>query len=224
MFSRRRPEFLLAALLLATTVPVFSQVKPAGEEGGLPIVVGAGISYYNLDWGLDASGNPRYMEGVSAWADWHMSSLPLPHVLQGLGIEIEGSDLSWGLPSSLSNAVLHDTGTNQRHDVGEGGPIYSLERYRNFHPYGKFLYGYGSIDFPNLAPNSPPTYRHDTRTMHSAGAGVDYRVARNIWVRADYEYQFWPDLFGRPHALNPNGITVGAVYDFRHLRGTPAIK
>jgi opacity protein-like surface antigen len=219
MIFRRMPGLLLAALLLTTAVPVFAQVAPAGQEGGLPISVGAGFSVYNLDWGLNPSGYPRYMEGVNVWADYHFTNLPLPHVLQGFGIQIEGSDISWGLPASLSNQVLHDTGENQRHDTAEGGPTYTWRKYRNFHPYGKFLYGFGSIDFPNLAPDSPATYRHDTRTMYSGGAGLDYRVGRNIWIRADYEYQFWPDLFGRPHALNPNGISVGAVYDFRHLRG-----
>ena len=45
------------------------------------------------------------------------------------------------------------------------------------------------------------------------GGGVDYRVGGGVSLRADYEYQFWRHIFG-PRDLNPNGITIGATYDF----------
>ena len=95
--------------------------------------------------------------------------------------------------------------------------MYTWRGFRAVHPYGKALAGLGSIDFPPL-PYSPPTYRHDDRTITAFGAGADIRTFKNLWVRADWEYQFWPDLFGSSHPLTPNGITIGAVYDFKGLR------
>ena len=99
-----------------------------------------------------------------------------------------------------------------RHDTAEGGPTYTWRRLRKFQPYGKYLMGIGSIDFDPL-PGAPPTYTHDTRTIYAPGGGAQYRVFKSLWVRGDYEYQFWPNLFGA-HSLNPNGFTIGAMYDF----------
>jgi hypothetical protein len=55
----------------------------------------------------------------------------------------------------------------------------------------------------------------------AGGGGVEYRIMPRLWVRADYEYQSWPDFFkstvpaGR---LNPQGFTVGAIYHFSRPR------
>jgi hypothetical protein len=155
----------------------------------------------------------RYMEGVTLWIDW-IPRLPGPSFLRGIGVEVEGRDINYGLPASLSDAELHDTGTNMRQDTGLGGVIYTVRRYSRVHPYGKAMAGLGSIDFPPL-PASPAWYRHDDRTITAFGAGADIRAWRSLWVRADWEYQFWPGLFGSSHALTPTGITIGAVYDFR---------
>lgn len=202
------------ALALAAALPVAAQVVPAAEQGGWPIVAGAGVSGFNIDWGQDAFGRVRYMEGVTLWVDWNLTHLPGPGLLKGLGVELEGRDINFGLPASLSNKELNDTGTNMRQDTGLGGVIYTWRGLHRVHPYGKALFGIGSIDFPPL-PASPPTYRHDNRTITAFGAGADLHMWRRIWLRADWEYQFWPDLFGSPHPLTPTGITLGAVYDFK---------
>ena len=96
-----------------------------------------------------------------------------------------------------------------RQDTGEGGAIYTWNRYRNFRPYAKYLVGIGSIDFATSGP-----YSHDTFAVFSPGGGAEYRAWRHVWIRGDYEYQFWHHTFG-PDDLNPNGITIGASYDFR---------
>ncbi len=215
----RRTALALAALLAAAALPAFAQVVPSAEAGGLPLVAGAGVSGFNIDWGHDAFGVTRYMEGATLWIDWNLTRLPGPGFMRGLGIELEGRDIDYGLPASLSNAELHDTGTNMRQDTGLGGAIYTVRRFRKVRPYGKALVGLGSIDFPPLAA-SPPTYRHDDRTITAFGAGADIHAWRGLWMRADWEYQFWSGLFGRNHDLTPTGITIGAVWDFRgiHLR------
>jgi hypothetical protein len=212
----RRTAVTLAAILLFA-IPVLGQAVPAAEAGGLPLVAGAGVSGFNIDWGQDAFGRTRYMEGVTVWVDWHLTRLPGPSALRGLGVEVEGRDIDFGLPASLSNAELHDAGTNMRQDTGLGGVTYTVRRFRSVRPYGKFLAGLGSIDFPPL-PASPPSYRHDNRTIAAFGGGADFHACRHVWIRADWEYQFWRGLFGSPHALTPTGVTIGAVYDFRRVR------
>jgi hypothetical protein len=155
-------------------------------------------SNYSTDW----SGR---LAGPTLWIDWNFYRGP--SVLRGLGIEVEGRDL---------NYTRTGGDPKLRQDTVEGGAIYSCLHYRNFHPYAKFLAGYGSIDFNvNL-----PGYTHDSRTVYAPGGGVEYRAWRNVWVRSDYEYQFWTDFFHH-HALNPNGLTIGVPYDFRRLTSTP---
>ena len=96
-----------------------------------------------------------------------------------------------------------------RYDTAGGGIIYHYLRPHNVRPYAKFLEQYGSIDFPPY-----PGYAHDTRSLMSFGGGADIHAWRNLWVRADYEYQIWQHLFGHTTALTPNGFTFGPEYDF----------
>ena len=215
--SFNRTRAALAALALVAALPLVAQVVPSAEQGGPPIVAGAGVSAFNIDWGQDAFGQVRYMEGITVWVDWNLTNIHGPSLLKGLGVELEGRDINLGLPASLSNAELHDKGTNMRQDTGMGGIIYTVRRWNRVHPYAKALAGIGSIDFPPL-PASPAWYRHDDRTVGAFGAGADLRAWRSIFVRTDWEYQFWPDLFGSPHPLTPTGITLGVVYDFQRAR------
>ena len=89
------------------------------------------------------------------------------------------------------------------------GPVYEWRRKGKIRPFGKYLLGIGSIDFPG----GSPTYSHDTRTVYEAGGGVDVRFWKRCSARGEYDYQWWHQLFG-PHDLTPSGVTVGVVYDF----------
>jgi len=197
----------LAALLVCATVSVFAQTVPAATRNKVPLAVGAGVSGYNADLGAGD------LFGGTLWIDY---TLPhMPHLLNGLGLEVEGRDLNYGRSPSAW--------TNLRMDVASGGVIYSWPRYRNFRPYAKVLFGYGNTDY---AHTTLP-YNRQSRNFTSGGGGVDYRVSRNIWLRVDYEYQSWPDFFKHPGIgvppvyppagrLNPQGFTVGAIYHFSH--------
>jgi opacity protein-like surface antigen len=181
----------VAALLMAAACPSLPQAAPEAARGGGQFVVGVGFSNFHTDW----SGR---LEGATLWADWNFNhGLGL---LRGFGIEVEGRDLNYGRTGNVPNL---------RQDTAEGGTIYTVHHYRRFQPYGKFLAGFGSIDFGHITP----TYSHETRDVFAPGCGVQYRAWRNIWVRADYEYQFWPHFFN-DHALNPNGVTVGVLQSF----------
>lgn len=185
---------VFAIILLSASTPLFSQAVPTANEGGLPLVVGAGFSDYNSDW------NGR-INGGTLWIDWNFDRGP--SLLSGLGIELEGRDLNYGRTGSVPNL---------RQDSFEGGVIYTWRQYHTLHPYAKFLLGYGHIDFQHLTP----TYSQDSRTMFTPGGGIEYRAWRNVWVRGDYEYQSWTSFFNY-HDLNPEGFTVGVSYDFGYI-------
>jgi opacity protein-like surface antigen len=185
-----RSKLVLAVLITFSTLPVFAQVAPAVKIGGLPLGVGAGVSDYSLDYGPG-----RRMIGISAWADYNL--------FHGLGIEAEGTSIFADKPDVL---------TRMRQDTIKGGAIYKARPFFGIRPYAKGLVGLGSLDFPSRNP----FYTHDTFTMYAVGGGAEYRVWKTLFARVDYEYQFWPKVFGSPHTLDPNGYTFGATY---YLRG-----
>lgn len=185
---------ILTVSLFAPLFPAFSQVVPAYTGRSLPLSVGFGPSSYDVDWGHGR------MYGFTVWADYYPGFIPSS--LRGLGVEIEARDISMDRSYTQPNV---------RQDTAGGGPIYTWRHFRNFHPYAKFLYEYGSYDFTVF---QAPDYKHDTRSLWAAGGGLEYRVYRPIWVRADYEYQTWQTLLGR--TPNPQGFTVGFALDFSH--------
>ncbi len=192
-------KLTLGALIATTVLPAFSQTVPSATEGGIPLSVGGGLSSWDTDWGHSRMG------GVTIWADWRPPHLP--SLLNGLAIEAEGRDVNFN---------HGDKPPAFRQDTGSVGVIYTWRPYRNFHVYGKGLIGLGSIDFGScLATCSTKPYTHDTRTVYAPGGGIEYRVFHHLWARADYEYQFWPQLTGHTY-LNPQGFTFGAMYDFGH--------
>lgn len=191
---------VVAAICIATTIPACSQVKPAADKGnGIPLVVGSGFSSYNVDWGAGSR-----EEGGTLWATYTFRRMPRD--LWGLGIDVEARDLSFAVPTRLPN---------MRYDTAGGGVVYHYYRFhpRHLRPYAKFLGSFGSIDFPPIG-----NYSHDTRAFYSFGGGADFHAWRQVWIRADYEYQMWWHLFGSSHALTPNGFTVGPEFDFGERR------
>lgn len=172
-------------IIFAAATAAFSQVHPAAKRNPLPFAAGVGYSYFAADW----SG---YEAGPVIWADWN------PVSFRGFGLEAEARDLNYGRTGDAPNL---------REDTIGGGPIYRIRHFRNVHFYGKFLVSFGSIDFPGT------TKRHETRTVYAPGAGGEFRIWRNVWVRGDYEWQYWPQL-GHGNYLNPKGASLGVTYDF----------
>ena len=187
--------FLLAATLVGAAIPSFAQVTPAATNREIPLVLGAGFSDFNADFGAG-----RRIAGGAIWADWNLTQMP--GIFRGLGVEILARDLSLNDPSL----------PNMRYDTAEGGILYHVPLRQNLRVYAKALGGFGSIDFPPA-----PHYAHDSRTPLAVGGGADVHVWNHLWVRVDYEYQIWPDMF-RHHALTPNGFTIGPGFDFRTRR------
>jgi opacity protein-like surface antigen len=192
----------LAALFVCAASSVPAQTVPSATKGEAPLAVGAGISgYNNPDFG------PGHLLGGTLWIDYIPNRVP--SFLRGIGLEAKGLDLNYGRPATLP--------ANLREDVASGGVIYSWPRYRNFRPYVKYLMGFGNVDYEW----TNQVRFHDSRTVTSMGGGLEYLVFRHLWARVDYEYQSWPDFFNSttpPGKINPQGVTVGAMYHFSQPR------
>ena len=188
-------KLLIATLFISAAFPAFSQVAPQAEGTGLPLTVGVGYSNYQTDY-------DGHLSGPMFWVDWDLYNRPA--FLHGFGIEVEARDLNYDRTGRDHNL---------RMDTAAGGPKYTYRRSARIQPYVKCLVGLGSIDF-NLALPSQTNYTHDTRTVYAPGGGANWLVTRNIEIRGNYEYQFWPSLF-HSHALNPSGITIGVAYNVK---------
>ncbi len=195
-----RLKFAPAVFLLFAALPSIAQVKPGAQESNFPLVVGAGFSNYYTEM------FQKRMVGATVWADWTFEHVPAP--LRGIGLEAEVRDLDFGQPQ----------GFRLRQFTAGGGPIYTWRHFRNVRPYAKFLVDYGSMTHIQIS-GFPAWYTGDKWAVYAVGGGGEYRVWRNVWVRADYEYQFWRvDFFNPTSFLDPRGVTVGASYDFRRNR------
>jgi opacity protein-like surface antigen len=196
---------VVAVLLLLAPIPLVSQTAPAATGSESPFSVGGGLSVFNPD--IDHGDT----EGGALWADYKL--MKAPWHLQGIGFEVEARDVLFGHSSSQPSNLAEKT-------IG-GGVTYTWQRFRNFRPYGKAIWEFGDADYKTRLGAD----YSQSRTVTAFGGGLDYHIAGRFWLRADYEYQFWPDFFkhsttaGAPlpsGILNPQGITVGVTYHFGH--------
>ncbi|MGA2206309.1 MAG: outer membrane beta-barrel protein [Terracidiphilus sp.] len=172
-------------------VPAQAQVVPSGFESRHAVWVGGECSTFSASFPYQ-SGQRIY--GCGAFADLRWA----PH------LDVEG-DARWlpagGFAGSTESSYL-------------AGPRYMFNRLGKFQPYGKFLLGEGSIHYP---------YQIGNRTYFALapGGGLNYRVARRLTVRAEYEYQIWlnsPGFANEPnHHLAPNGFNLGVAYQVLHF-------
>jgi opacity protein-like surface antigen len=203
MRSKPYVGLALALLVLGAASCVHAQTVPTAEGKGIPFAVGLGLSVYNADVGHGQ------LLGGTLWVDYIPNRVP--KFLEGFRLEAEARDLNYGRSGTQP--------ANLREDVVEGGLVYSWPHFRNIRPYAKFSEGYGNTDSTSSITG---VRYHDSRTIISGGGGVEYRAYRRLWVRADYEYQSWPNFFKHPatpttparpsQRLNPQGITVGVLY------------
>jgi opacity protein-like surface antigen len=176
--------FFWGVLMLAPLM-TSAQVTPAQSGGSkFSLALGAGFSGFDTDY------SPDRMYGVTAYYDMDYG--------RWIGLEVEGRTIQWN--------QFH----NLREDTIAAGGRVRLPRYKRFIPYVKFLGGIGSIDFPPY-PHLP-NYKHDTFAFYDAGGGLDYKLTQHVYLRGDYEYEWWPRW--PAHGLTPNGFTIGANYRF----------
>ncbi len=180
-------------LALVLCAHCMAQVQPAAEGSTSNFSVGGGFDYWQGDW----NGVSRF--GPALWITdqlWH-----------GVGINLEGHSmiLGGGAPSP-----------KYKYFVGEGGVIYKYEKYPRFTPFVKGELGFAALSFPH-SPKA--TYTHDTRNTYAVGGGAEFKLARHLWARVDYTYDFFPNFYSEVshlhHTLNPSGFSFGPTWHFR---------
>ena len=181
-----RRSLIMAALLMAPII-VAAQSQYSAERAPVALSVGGSFSYF------DAAYSGYKPMGPAAYVDFS------PIIWDHIGVEGEGRWLT----------LNADRGFREYNYLA--GPVYhiTLSEHRSFHPYVKGLIGEGIIDFPNHLA-------YGRYFAIAPGAGVDYTLTRRWRLRADYEYQIWPQAPDIPgistSAMEPNGVTVGFTY------------
>ena len=181
---------LLASIFTATALTwcagdLHAQVAPAAKVGGLPIAVSVGISDYNLDYGPG-----RRMQGAVVRAGYSL--------FHGIGIDANARSIFMNTPSQL---------TRMQQSTFLGGVYYEAPPVLRIRPFVRMGAGIGLIEFPSRNP----FYTRDTFLVYAPSGGIEYPVTRKLFVRAEYEYQFWKDYLG-PNSLTPQGGTIGVTY------------
>lgn len=186
-------------LFFGGSLSSFAQVVPAATEGhSSQWSFGGGMAGFNPDLGHER------LYGGTLWVDYSLAKLS--PALRGAAVELEGRDMS--LDHQRTSPVL-------RLDTVDLGATYTLDDFHGIRLYAKLLSGLGNADY---LTGLPPRRYNQSRTVTSFGGGLEYLVYRRIWVRLDYEYQYFPDFFyvdtPKQAPLDPQGFTVGAVYRF----------
>ena len=191
--SLRSREFKVIRRLLilgATFIaPVFAiaQTQYSAERGPVAFTIGGAFSFFDA-----AYGGYKVM-GATVYGDFS------PVIWDHVALEGEGRWLTLNASRGFAeyNYLV--------------GPVYriTLTEHRKLRPYVKGLIGAGIVEFPNnLAVGR--------YFAMAPGGGVDYTVSRRWRLRADYEYQIWPQAPDIPgfsgNAMKPNGVTVGFTY------------
>ncbi len=186
--------YLLAACFLLS-IPLAAQTTWSAEGPGISVWVGASISTFNPDYGC-GNNSP-----VACWQHQLLGISPYAHtnafLFNRIGAEGQLRFLHWRGPDHLTEASYM------------AGPRVSIYHHRKFAFGAKFLIGPAHIDVVHVVKG--------TYLAYAPGASLDYRVAKRVYVRADYEYQLWPGFkgiqTGPGHGgLTPNGFSLGVSY------------
>jgi len=174
---------LLAVIALASPKYAESQVAPSAYADRHALWVGGEYSTFQPDWGRNR------MAGLGVYADWNIA-----HRVAAEG-EVRFLRFNEFEGENESSYLL--------------GPKVRLLDWRGFHPYGKVLFGVGTINYPN-------DFGSGTYFAFAPGGGVDYRFAHRWSARAEYEYQIWPNAPGIPglpdNGITPHGFSFGVAY------------
>lgn len=190
---------ILVTLPLLVATSVKGQSAPAVKGPNLRFSVGAEFSGF----GTNVTAKQPFEYGVGSFADFR--------VWHSLGLELEG------------RTIQFEQQENVRQDILSGGLRYAFPMPRlakdRLIPYGKWLVGDGSADFPRYTYRTATQRQHDTFTVMTVGGGADYVLTHRVLMRAEFEYQWWFD-YGRGLTepglgiANPRGFSIGAAYRF----------
>ena len=165
---------------------MWAQSVPSATRPGHALWVGG--EYSNISAGFPYASGQR-LWGAGAFADYHLTS----HI----GIEGEARFLRF-------NSFYGETEDNYL-----AGLRYLARDFKKFQPYAQVLVGDGKIQYP-FGIGSGDYF------VIAPGAGANYRIARRWSLRAEYEYQLWPDspnIANEPaHKITPQGFHAGIAF------------
>jgi opacity protein-like surface antigen len=179
----------IPAAVLCLSSSIQAQVAPAATVGGRPIGLTVAFSDYSIDYGPD-----RRMQGVMVRGG--------VGVFRGLGVDVSARTIFMNTPPRL---------TRMQQNTFLAGAFYETSGRWRVRPFARFAGGIGTIEFPSRNP----FYTRDTFTVYGASGGIEYPIIPKLYLRGEYEYQFWLKYQG-PNQLNPQGGTLGVTY---YLRG-----
>ena len=174
-----------------------AQTQPSAEGPQVLLWVGASFSSFNPDYGCSSSAP------FSCWGGRVMGISPYAatpfFLFNRIGAEGQARFLIWHGPSSLTETSYM------------AGPSFRIGRFGAFSFSASLLLGSSRFHIPAPATGSGSYF------AYAPDGAVDYRLARRVSVRGDYEYQRWPSFAGvkGKNGLTPNGLSVGISYAVR---------
>jgi opacity protein-like surface antigen len=167
-------------------LPGRAQVVPAAIGPGKSLWVGAEFSDFSASFPYQSG---QRIQGIGAFADLHLKPR--------LGIEGDAQFMNLGgFEGSTENTYL-------------AGPRMFVLSSGKLQLFGKGLVGVATIHYPFQIGNA-------NYLAIGPGGGVEWRLDNHWMLRAEYEYQFWPNSPGYAnlpdHPLTPNGFRVGIAY------------
>lgn len=174
--SRCAGPVLKLALLLLLASALWAPATAARAQ-----VAAAGQkNVLRLSAGADGSGDtlqygPRKMLGVGAFVDGDNTT--------HFGVEAEGRWIEF-----------HQRANVHAETYSIGGRYHFV--FGRLEPYAKGLVGFANFTFPY-------DYAQGRYLIVTGGGGMDYRWTRRVSLRADFEYQNWPEFtYGNMTSLN----------------------
>jgi opacity protein-like surface antigen len=177
---------LLMLSAMVLHVGLEAQTVPAGYRTPRSLWVGGEYSNFSASFPYQSS---QRLEGLGAFVDFKLGGR--------IGVEGDARFLNFGgYEGSTERSYL-------------AGPKVYLFTKGRFQPYGKFLVGVGEIHYPYEIGNA-------SYFALAPGGGAGYRLSDRWMLRAEYEYQIWPNSPGfanePKHELTPNGVNVGVAF------------
>ncbi len=196
-------KWMSLAFLLLAPGNFFAQSHKSAVGGEASLSAGAEFSVFNSDWNCSSAAplgcGSQQLFGVAPFLDLD---------IRKFGAEGEARWLHWNGPAGEveSNYLV--------------GPRYRLFRDGRFDIKAKFMLGGGWLTSPGYPG---PQSLKGSYFAFAPGATLNYHIRGPWTVRADYEYEIWPNFIGLPgyvngqlvthkHPLTPNGVSFGIAY------------
>ena len=174
----------------------------------MAILAGAGVAAHAQSKPTADRTGDLQVGGGFVFASSHYNFTPIT-LIGGAGYFTFDWRAHWGVEAGFRHSRSNEDSTVYERTY-EVGPRVFLTR-GNMTPYAKVMFGRGVYNFHNSVANV-------AYNIYSYGGGADFRVARSLNVRADYELQNW---MGFPlGTLHPSVVTLGVAYHF-NSHGAP---